>query len=1275
MPAPLLGTSTRYRLARITALVLGSLVFLYACESSRSAMFSDVWGELLLAACLGLAGIGAAWFEITLSNRHGAQEAAETGESGEFLLESDNRTIRARIAPSGNLVFHGREIAEDGHASHEWSWTFRPTTFPAIRTALGGGDGELVDLLETVIPELDRHSRRDPGAWVRAHGITATYREKGDNPSRATTKLPILKRGLPREVQASRTAGLPVTSFAGRGTESEDDPPSARSKAKPSGRKAAGGESSGAGRASAGGTKGSASDSDARPSTGPQAVSGRASTDGRRSSTGPEKSGRTPTGPNGRPSTGSETSGRTPTGSDGRPSTGPQATSGRTPAGSDRRPPVTGPQAASRRTGSTESDGPSARRPLSEKFAAGRDSTAKSGRTPSPDASNGAPSTGPRAGRSSSGGQRASSARDEIGSPTTGPRAATGRGLPGEKPSSRATGPDAGPDRAIRSRGRSASLDAEYDDYDDEYGPDADDEFDEDSPSLRARLGRARGFLSRALPQRRRDDPEDYDDFADLEDEYYLDDDHVSDDPEDDPYGVEERPRVRAKADYDDYQDYDVRYDDLPSRARGGARTRAGGTDRSRAGADAQRDRAAASESTRDRRNRANEATPERDRTSARGESAYDLADGASGRGARTDLDRHAPRDTGSSRGERGVDTGYGAADRPGTRGEGGRTPPPQRGRGADAERRRSAEAGRGRGARNGRATANDPTARAGYDVDSWEPNGYAEDEEGRRGPSRQRPDATRIAPRTPGDSWSDYDQGTRSNRSPSRNGTPAARNGANPRTAHNGANPGSAGDDVSARAGYDGAGSGGAYDELGSRPARTAGSGSGRNGSGARPAHNGEVAGAARRNAGAGAGYLPEDTGADDAYDRRSRAGGVSNGVAGSTPHADSWGAGTGVPPWSARDDIGSNTRGDADSRGGNSDSWGGGSGVPPWSARDERRPNTRGGADMRTGRGATANGGDSWGVGTGVPPWSARDEIRRNTFGGGDARAGGAEAGRGAEGSWNGFGGAPESRFEGGAGIYPNGSRGAGSGGRREFGGSPSDRAGSTAFPSRYDDLLPPQRALPAPPVRDDAARNWAGHDSGAVESSGRRAWRSEPDYGAEQVRSGVERESRSTRGETSSRSRLVDDIAGYSRHGFADDRAAGSSDTESSSRSAPIPRIPEPEPLPSESGFSSREQPVTPRRAVDPLDPEWNPADAVPSTRRSGRRYLADPAEDAASPADIIEDSGRHGLRAAEPAPEVDSTPSPEPPPADSVPRRRARHGRDEDEPRPRRSRHSR
>ena len=66
---PLFGNSTSYRLARIAALVVGSLLFLYACERSRSTMLSDVWVEILLATTFGMAGIGAAWFEIMIDER------------------------------------------------------------------------------------------------------------------------------------------------------------------------------------------------------------------------------------------------------------------------------------------------------------------------------------------------------------------------------------------------------------------------------------------------------------------------------------------------------------------------------------------------------------------------------------------------------------------------------------------------------------------------------------------------------------------------------------------------------------------------------------------------------------------------------------------------------------------------------------------------------------------------------------------------------------------------------------------------------------------------------------------------------------------------------------------------------------------------------------------------------------------------------------------------------------------------------------------------------
>ncbi|WP_406280611.1 hypothetical protein OH799_14745 [Nocardia sp. NBC_00881] len=75
MPAPSPGTSTAFRLARITALVLGCLVFLYACERSKSAVLSDVWVEVAVAGGFGVAGLVAAWFEIALNARNRQEDA------------------------------------------------------------------------------------------------------------------------------------------------------------------------------------------------------------------------------------------------------------------------------------------------------------------------------------------------------------------------------------------------------------------------------------------------------------------------------------------------------------------------------------------------------------------------------------------------------------------------------------------------------------------------------------------------------------------------------------------------------------------------------------------------------------------------------------------------------------------------------------------------------------------------------------------------------------------------------------------------------------------------------------------------------------------------------------------------------------------------------------------------------------------------------------------------------------------------------------------------
>lgn len=318
MSAPSPGTSTRFRLARIAGLVLGSLVFLHACERSKSALLSDVRMEVAIAAAFAAAALGAAWFEVKLrepeppwddaeedetpnpgnfpgragrsaepaygrSERPGRTgigprsahvahwedddlpDAAESSgganlvagiartlritrariadqrqpllplgavtkwmrrvdpdddidsaelddddeteqitrtETGELVIESGTRTVRAKISRSGDLVLHGRGHAE---TRSEWKWTFPTDAFPAIRGALGDGPGELLDLLEVTLPWLDAVARHDPGAWLRAHDIPATYQEKGVSATQITRELPVLRPGRPP--QPPRTSG------------------------------------------------------------------------------------------------------------------------------------------------------------------------------------------------------------------------------------------------------------------------------------------------------------------------------------------------------------------------------------------------------------------------------------------------------------------------------------------------------------------------------------------------------------------------------------------------------------------------------------------------------------------------------------------------------------------------------------------------------------------------------------------------------------------------------------------------------------------------------------------------------------------------------------------------------------------------------------------------------------------------------------------------------------------------------------------------------------
>ncbi|WP_338764511.1 hypothetical protein V7968_39145 [Nocardia vulneris] len=323
------GTRTAFRLARIAALVLGSLLFLYACEYSKSAVLADRWLEVAGAGLFLAIGIGLAWFEIKLTDfreylgdeadipaepvaarsahasvRRGAsgirseyaedraERAAtrmghretrredrvpagesvaariraagrkasglgseswwkpgrsgadrdevrdERSETHEFLVESEGWSMRAKLGRSGDLIFHGHDRGGT-YPAYEWMWIFHADTFPAIRDALGDPAGEILDLLEDVVPQLDRHGRHDPGAWLRAHDIPATYREKGVSATQDTREIPLLVPGLPRLVPPDpaphwpqRTPEPPPRKSRNRTDEVEEpsEPPARRSR-------------------------------------------------------------------------------------------------------------------------------------------------------------------------------------------------------------------------------------------------------------------------------------------------------------------------------------------------------------------------------------------------------------------------------------------------------------------------------------------------------------------------------------------------------------------------------------------------------------------------------------------------------------------------------------------------------------------------------------------------------------------------------------------------------------------------------------------------------------------------------------------------------------------------------------------------------------------------------------------------------------------------------------------------------------------------------------
>ncbi|MEU2030069.1 hypothetical protein [Nocardia amamiensis] len=353
MSAPSPGSPTAFRLARIAALVLGSLVFLHACERSKSAVLSDVWGEVVVAAVFVAAALGAAWFEIKLRAQERESDDASPGadraweheaeqveapirgnfsrrgrrsedeeypedepgkrpgrrarpvpvppvgagdqfeptehssrpdlvagiartlrigrsgaederpllstwnamtkwarrgdldedadlddhdeleqitrtETGDLVVESSTRTIRVKIARTGDLVVHGRATSGP-HPRSEWRWTFQPDAFPGIRAALGDRSGDLLDLLEETIPWLDAGARHDPGAWLRAYDIPGTYREKGVSASEVTRELPVFQPGRPLRPgtphrqspedghpRTTSTADVPDARFPGR---------------------------------------------------------------------------------------------------------------------------------------------------------------------------------------------------------------------------------------------------------------------------------------------------------------------------------------------------------------------------------------------------------------------------------------------------------------------------------------------------------------------------------------------------------------------------------------------------------------------------------------------------------------------------------------------------------------------------------------------------------------------------------------------------------------------------------------------------------------------------------------------------------------------------------------------------------------------------------------------------------------------------------------------------------------------------------------------------
>ncbi|MEV4235087.1 MULTISPECIES: hypothetical protein [unclassified Nocardia] len=225
----LIRHATTLRLTRIATLVVGSLVFLYACEVSRNSDLSDVWVQVAVATGFALTGLTTAWFEVKAADH--AATRARTDIRG-FHIESDGITVRARITRSGDLVFHGHDTS-GAHPAYEWDWAFRASTFPAIRTALGGGRGDLLDLLEHTAPDLDRHERYDPGAWLYNQGIPAAFRERGDTSHRITRKLPVVGPDASRPAPSRETIGAHQLSNTHRNPDVDSPRPTRSSRREP----------------------------------------------------------------------------------------------------------------------------------------------------------------------------------------------------------------------------------------------------------------------------------------------------------------------------------------------------------------------------------------------------------------------------------------------------------------------------------------------------------------------------------------------------------------------------------------------------------------------------------------------------------------------------------------------------------------------------------------------------------------------------------------------------------------------------------------------------------------------------------------------------------------------------------------------------------------------------------------------------------------------------------------------------------------------------------